>query len=126
MNTTVLIVDDDTTLVRTLRDALELEGITAVGLEDPDSIATATERAAPDLILMDLMLAAQSGIELAADLREGPLADIPRVAMSASPFLLEIAEESELFNAVMSKPVDVDALLEVIASHAGETSSPAE
>lgn len=122
MDTTVLIVDDDTTLVQTLRDALELEGITAIGLEDPNSIGATVQQVTPDIILMDLMLAAQSGIELAAELRDGPLANVPRLAMSASPFLLEIADESELFSAVIPKPVDVDALLELIASHMGEQS----
>lgn len=125
MGSTVLIVDDDAMLVRTIHDLLELDGFHAVGTSDAPSLVPLVATVAPDVILIDLMLAATSGMELAAELREGALASIPRIAMSSSPFMLEIAEESKLFDAVIAKPIDFEGLVDLITYHTGDESDGA-
>jgi DNA-binding response OmpR family regulator len=115
---TVLIVDDDSALAQTIRDILELDEIDAVTTSDTTSISELAGSLSPSVILIDLMLAATSGVELAAELRSGPLADIPRIAMSSSPFIREIADETDLFAAVVPKPLAYDELVDLILVHA--------
>lgn len=110
MRPRVLVVDDDATLAQTIHDVLELDGIDVVASSDTAGLASVVASAHPDVLLIDLMLAATTGVELAAELRSGPLAEIPRMAMSSSPFMCEIAEESDLFTCVLSKPLDFDDL----------------
>jgi hypothetical protein len=42
------------------------------------------------------------------------VADVPFIAISSSPFLLEIAVESDLFAHVLAKPIDLEQLLILI------------
>jgi DNA-binding response OmpR family regulator len=121
---TALIVDDDETLAKTLTDFLGMEGVQSVSTPDLDNLLTTAAAIAPDVIVIDLMLAALSGVEIAAELRGGDFADIPRIAISSSPFLLEIAEESDLFDHVLPKPLDLEQLLVVILESVGQDRGP--
>lgn len=112
--TTVLLVDDDKTLGQTVTSFLRLEDVDVVVTRDVENLIEITTETAPDVIVIDIMLAALSGVEVAAALRESPFADTPRIAVSSSPFLLEIAEESDLFAHVLSKPLDLEQLLVLI------------
>jgi putative two-component system response regulator len=111
---TVLVIDDDAVLAQTMHDFLALEGIRVVTTRDLDAYVQIASEVAPDVVVIDLMLAAQSGIEVAAELRQAPVADVPFIAISSSPFLLEIAVESDLFAHVLAKPIDLEQLLILI------------
>jgi DNA-binding response OmpR family regulator len=77
----ILVVDDETTLLATLRFNLEREGyevITATGGGDALELA---ERERPDLVLLDLMLPGMHGFEVCRALRKHT--SIPIVILTA-------------------------------------------
>jgi DNA-binding response OmpR family regulator len=66
---TVLLVDDEATLVATLRYNLEREGYRVVTASDGDKALTVARQERPDLVLLDLMLPVIDGLEVCRILR---------------------------------------------------------
>ncbi len=115
----ILVVEDDrssrTVLLRVLASAghsvIEAaDGHTALGL-----LRRQTPK--PSLILLDLMLPLMTGWELRSLLALEPnLADIPVVVISAVSHLAERTRELKVV-AVLPKPIDLDAILELAARY---------
>ena len=55
-----------------------------------------------------------SGVELAAQLQQSPYREIPMLAISASPLMLELAKSSHLFVDTVAKPFDVRTFLDAV------------
>jgi DNA-binding response OmpR family regulator len=66
---TVLVVDDEPTLVTTLRYNLEREGYRVVAASDGDKAISLARSERPDLVILDLMLPAVDGLEVCRILR---------------------------------------------------------
>jgi DNA-binding response OmpR family regulator len=66
---TVLVVDDEPTLVATLKYNLEREGYTVVTASDGDKAIALARAERPDLMILDLMLPAVDGLEVCRILR---------------------------------------------------------
>jgi DNA-binding response OmpR family regulator len=66
----VLVVDDDRSIRELLSEYLSSEGYEVVLAEDGNSMRSAIERSAPDLVLLDLKLPQEDGLTLARYLRE--------------------------------------------------------
>lgn len=71
---TVLIIEDDPTMLRGLKDNFEFEGYKVVTATDGDSALKAALGTIPDLIILDLMLPKVNGYEVCRFLREEKLA----------------------------------------------------
>jgi two-component system response regulator MtrA len=99
-----------------LRDVLEPEGYDVVAVDHPDAL-TGKDPERVDLILIDLMLPGRSGVKLAGELRANGFVQTPIVAISASPILLHVAQQSGLFQETLSKPFDLSRLLECVRSY---------
>ena len=67
--TTILVVDDETTLLATLRFNLEKEGFTVLTAADGESAVSLAREHRPDLIVLDLMLEGIHGFEVCRILR---------------------------------------------------------
>jgi DNA-binding response OmpR family regulator len=67
---TVLIVEDDPTMLRGLKDNFEFEGYKVVTATDGDAGLKEALRVLPDLVLLDLMLPKVNGYEVCRFLRE--------------------------------------------------------
>jgi DNA-binding response OmpR family regulator len=67
---TILVVDDEPTLVATLRYNLERDHFRVLTAEDGESALTSAREGHPDLILLDLMLPGLSGLEVCRILRK--------------------------------------------------------
>lgn len=108
----VLVIEDDHDIASTICDVLRSEmAAAAVCVHRAKDALAVLEMERPDVILVDLMLPDDCGVELAALLRERTANALPLVAMSSSFFLTEVARESGLFLAVLEKPFDLDDLL---------------
>jgi DNA-binding response OmpR family regulator len=66
---TVLVVDDEPTLVATLRYNLEREGYRVVAAADGEKAISMARSERPDLMILDLMLPAVDGLEVCRILR---------------------------------------------------------
>lgn len=108
----VLIVDDNERNVKLVRDVLEAAGMTTLGASTAaEGLALAREHT-PDLVLMDLRLPDEGGVEAADRLRaDERTARIPVVAMSAlRQGDAGRAIEGVGFAGYIEKPVDVRGL----------------
>ena len=65
---TVLVVDDDPLILRSVRDALATAGFRAVVTADPEEALALMEELSPRLVLLDLMLPESDGEELMGDI----------------------------------------------------------
>jgi two-component system chemotaxis response regulator CheY len=66
----VLIVDDDAFVRVVLRDALEGQGYKLLEAADGEEAVAQTAAARPDVVLLDLMMPRQSGLEALAEIRK--------------------------------------------------------
>jgi DNA-binding response OmpR family regulator len=70
MNTRVLVVDDEPTLLSTMRFNLGKEGYEVLTAADAESALKAARQGSPDLIILDLMLPGMHGFEVCRVLRK--------------------------------------------------------
>lgn len=78
---TVLVIDDEPSLRRTLRNALEEAGYRVVEAGDGSEGLTQFACEHPDLVLMDIIMPTMEGIETILELRKRKIAT-PIIAMS--------------------------------------------
>jgi len=87
-NHRVLIVDDDLDILELLKYNLEKEGYEVETAEDGIKAVQISKKFKPELILMDIMMPNQDGVETCRQLRE-----IPELANTHITFLTARAEE---------------------------------
>jgi CheY-like chemotaxis protein len=106
---TVLVVDDDPSIVEFLTEALEDEEYRVVTSVDGDSIRVAHD-VHPDVILLDIMMPGMDGVEVSRRLRQNPATSrIPIVVMSARDRLRETTRAMDV-DGRLPKPFDLDFL----------------
>lgn len=71
MRKRILVLEDDSALTRVLRDNLTFAGFDVETAVDGDEALRKVRPAAPDLILLDVMLPGRSGFDLCGVLRQG-------------------------------------------------------
>src|SRR5450759_5264058 len=112
---TVVVVDDEPHVLDLICSLLEDEGYSVVCLSHPVMTEDLKGRdPQPHLFMLDIMLPTMSGIQLARRLRQHEYKDTPMIAMSASSSMLQLAEQSALFQHFLGKPFDLDALLQAV------------
>lgn len=109
----VLVVDDEPSVRVGLLRLLRAYGYEAVGADGgSEALAKALEWT-PDLVLMDLMMPAENGLDVARHMRnQVQLASIPIIALTASSYLP--AGTPTIFQAVLTKPCPSIELLSAI------------
>ena len=114
----VMVVDDEPDTVTFLCTWLEDLGYETCAENDPDRVIAAALEQKPDLLLLDINMPSQSGIEVYRRLRETePLRDLPVIFITG-------ATEFHLFGracsplpepaALIEKPIDLAVLGEAI------------
>ncbi len=110
----VLIVDDDPSIVALLRTALEEEGYRVETASGDDALQIARE-VRPSLILLDILMPGMGGAELSRRLRADPATSrIPILAMSAVAQFPVFTDEMAIDD-VLPKPFRLADLLAKIA-----------
>lgn len=108
----IVVVEDDTELRELVTQVLEDEGYKVLSFSHPVPVTKLTDSEdRPQLFLVDVMLPEVNGISLAARLMGAGFETTPKIAMSASQYMLRVAKDSNLFDATLDKPFEVDALL---------------
>ncbi len=110
---TILVVDDEPTLLDLLGDVLWDAGYTVVTASDGTAALQAVTRETPNLVLMDVMMPGLDGREAAKAMRaEANGAAIPIVLMSAA---VNLAPLDAGVSGFLPKPFDLDELLNLVA-----------
>lgn len=111
---TVLVIDDDPSIVDVLCDALEDAGYRVLCALGEAALALA-RREQPDVILLDVMMPGMDGVEVSHHLRADPnIAAIPIIAMSAHAHLRQSGPLMQA-DEQLSKPFDLQRLYAVVA-----------
>lgn len=113
---TILVVDDDPTIVELLQVNLEMEGYEVVRAGDGQAAIEQAQAEHPDLILMDVMMPGMDGWTARQELSKIPdVADIPVVFLSAAAQRADLRKGLDLGAAeYITKPFDPEELLSVI------------
>jgi CheY-like chemotaxis protein len=109
---TVLVLDDDPAVLDLVRAVVEGEGVEVRTLADPSAIHAALALGTPNLLLVDLDLGAESGIEITRTLRAEPAdAVMPIVLFSArsDPAVRQAAYDAGA-DEFLPEPIVIDAL----------------
>jgi two-component system, OmpR family, phosphate regulon response regulator PhoB len=109
----VLVVEDEASLATMLRYNLEKQGFRVEEATDGQEALTRIAEAAPDLVLLDWMLPAMSGIEVCRQIRRRPATrDLPVIMVTAR------TDEQDAVRGLntgaddyIAKPFNMDALL---------------
>ena len=108
---TILIVEDDATMLRGLKDNFEYKGYTVITASDGESGLEAAVNASPDLIVLDIMLPKINGYEICRLVREKEIAT-PIIMLTAK------GQESDIILGLnlgaddyMTKPFSIKELL---------------
>lgn len=109
----VMIVDDDRTMVSLLRILLEMDGFDVVHAANHDEILERMDVEDPDLVLMDVFLANQDGMDLLAQLRQNQNLRDLRVVMTSGMDLADQAMDAGA-DAFLLKPYTPEQLIEII------------
>lgn len=107
----ILVVDDEATILELIRDILEVEGFTVLIARSGTAALRLLQHTSVSLVLTDLMMPQVNGLELAQRLRADPkTAGIPLILMSAAmpPGV------SDLFADILHKPFPIEKVAQVV------------
>jgi CheY-like chemotaxis protein len=107
----VLIVDDESDIRESLRDALDDEGyLVEVAANGKEALELLPRLRRPCAIILDMLMPVMSGKQLYAAMQAAPeLADIPVLVSTSDP------AHALMSVPVMTKPVNLDRLLSAVA-----------
>jgi CheY-like chemotaxis protein len=116
----LMIVEDEVDLRETLAEILRMHGFDPVTAESgAEALEILRRGEAPRVILLDLMMPDMSGWEFReAQLRDPALASIPVVLVSGVSDLAEAAAATSA-SAFLSKPVDIEVLVQLVTRYCG-------
>ena len=123
----ILLIDDDSTLRRALRIALERSGYIVVEAANGKEGLTAFASQAADLVVTDLIMPEVEGVETIRELRKVS-AGVPIIAISGGGrgSAEDYLHYARLFGAsrVFEKPFDIDTLRDAVATLLGPAGGP--
>jgi len=113
---TILLVDDDRTILQLCRDILEPAGYRTVWLEEGRSLPDTVSAVAPSLIVLDIMMPGTDGLSLCRQLRTGPRPfHGPIIVCSAKHYQADKQVASQVgANAYLEKPFSPTRLLSLV------------
>ena len=125
---TILIVDDEVSVTELFSMMLEMEGYQVRVVRNVKSALQVLEQGKPDLILLDVMMPAASGLELCRRVRNTPgLATLPIIMLSAKSQLEEVQEGLGAgANLYLLKPVSKNELIQAVRQVLAGKAPPAQ
>lgn len=110
---TILVVDDERSIVETLEELLTWDGHTVLTAENGERALLVLDEQRPDMLLMDFMMPVKDGLQVLAEVRRRPeLADLPVILMTAAP--MSIPPSGPRFDRLLVKPFTVERLREAL------------
>jgi two-component system, cell cycle response regulator DivK len=115
----ILVVEDNERNMKLFRDVLQATGYQTLEASTAEQALTLASRYRPALVLMDIQLPDIDGLEALARLRmDERTAAIPVLAVTAQAMRGDHERFTAAgFDGYLSKPVDIDELLEIVGRH---------
>jgi DNA-binding response OmpR family regulator len=116
-NANILLIDDEAETLSELAETLSRSGFSCRSARNAATAQELALRSAPDLIISDINLDGQNGLELCASLKDAhpALADVPVIFLSAAqiPHIVRRAREAG-GSYYLRKPIDPEVLIELV------------
>lgn len=109
----ILLAEDDITMVSLLKTLLKMEGFEVVALQADADVPAAVRRENPDVLLLDVHLSRQSGLEILDVLRRSADTKNVRVVMSSGASVKEECIRRGA-NGFLLKPFMPDDLISIL------------
>ncbi|MGD0574488.1 MAG: response regulator [Anaerolineales bacterium] len=121
----LLLVEDDRDMVTLLRTLLEMEGYTVGSARSGDAVLAMVDQQRPDIVLLDVNLAGQSGLQVLQTLRSRAETRAIRVIMTSGMDLSEqcLQEGADAFLLKPYMPDELVRLLEEVLAHSPPSSA---
>ena len=121
MTGTVVVVEDNPMNMKLLEQALTIAGYQTIKSSDGDRLVDITAEGGAQLILMDIQLPKQSGVDLLKLLKaDARTAAVPVVAVTAFADPDSVAGFlRDGFDQVITKPISIRRLLDEVARYCG-------
>jgi CheY-like chemotaxis protein len=115
----LLLVEDDRDMVTLLQTLLEMEGYGVGSARSGDAVLTMVGEDHPDVVLLDVNLAGQNGLQILHDLRSRPETRSTRVIMTSGMDVSEqcLKEGADAFLLKPYMPDDLVRLIREVLSH---------
>ena len=113
---TILIVEDNELTMKLFKDLLEVQGYSTLGTGDGREALELVREHRPDLVLMDLQLPKDSGLEVIKWIKEdADLKSIPIVAITAIATMWNAETMRNLgCDAYLTKPINLTSFIDTI------------
>ena len=109
----ILLAEDDITMVSLLKTLLKMEGFEVVALQADADVPAAVRSERPDVLLLDVHLSRQSGLEILDELRNSSDTKNVRVVMSSGASVKEECMRRGA-NGFLLKPFMPDDLISIL------------
>lgn len=109
---TILLVDDDDALRALIRKVLVQAGYQVIELADGTEVIETISRKSPDLLMTDILMPNQEGMET-IELVQEKYPQMPIIVISTSELYLEISKELGV-NGAMLKPLNFARLISMV------------
>jgi CheY-like chemotaxis protein len=109
----ILLLEDDRDMTMLLQTLLEIEGYQAWSYDHQRDVVEQVEEKVPDLVLLDVHLGGQDGVQILRRIRQSPALGDVRVVMTSG---INMSEEClrDGANAFIVKPYMPERLLEIL------------
>ena len=114
-NRSVLIVDDDEDILRSMEIAIKSEGANTETAMDGNTAISMCIHSKPDAVVLDMMLPKRSGFLVLEQIRELPEAPIVIMVTANEGRRHKAYAESLGVHDYLNKPVALDSLIETLA-----------
>jgi DNA-binding response OmpR family regulator len=110
MSKTIMVVDDDPSILLIVEKFLKTKGFQVMCMSDPEEAYHSAQKHRPDLIISDVAMPGLDGFTLLRGLRENKTTkDIPLVLLTATDKIADVEKGFEVgARAYILKPIDWD------------------
>lgn len=111
----ILIVDDDEDILRSMEIAIKAEGAQTETVMDGHAAISTCQRLQPDAVVLDMMLPKRSGFLVLEQIRELPDAPVVVMVTANEGRRHKAYAESLGVHEYLNKPVALDSLIETLS-----------
>lgn len=111
----ILVADDEEEIIELIATAFERDGYSVVSVTHGSRLISMIKIEKPDILILDLLLPGTDGYSLQLQLAQDEFTkDLPVIVMTALPAARALFEKIEQVKMFVTKPFEVDVLVEKV------------